>query len=185
MRFATSLALAAALAFGAQSLPQAVGQSANPNTGHRTWPAVGNWQVFLGTLPDGQRTCTVQHNAVQMNGYGYTAGFSFSGHESRFSMIHIGPGAPIATVISLQADGQPVASFAAISSGSSFGPGNNLHPLNAIMPGNSYIRVVSPALSRAREMTVTAGNQTYSFDLAGFNRMTPELVECARLAAQP
>lgn len=179
MRFATPLAFAAALAFGAQ----AAAQSSN---GHGVWPAVGNWQVMLGTLSDGRRICTAQHNAVQMKGYGYTLGFSFSGEQSRLSLIYIGPGAPSAAEISLQADGRPVADFAAITSGGrGMGPGNALYPINAILPGDSYTRVIIPALSRARELTITAGTRRYSFDLAGFSQTTAELVQCARLANQP
>jgi hypothetical protein len=152
----------------------------NPNTGDRAWPAVSNWQVFSGHLPDGRRICTAQHNVVQMTGYGYTVGFSFSERESRFALLHIGPGAPAATEIAIQADGRPVASFAAVSS-AGYGPGNALHPINAIMPGDSYLRVVSLALSRAREMTVIAGKLSYRFELGDFGQMSREMTQCALL----
>jgi len=180
MRFA-SLALAVALGCATQAAAQS-----QSSTGHRVWPAVGNWQVMLGTLPDGRLICTAHHKAVQMNGYGYTLGFSFSGQESRLALIHMGPDAPSAAEISLQADGRFVADFAALANGGQgIMPGNALHPINAIMPGDSYTRVVIPALSHAREMTVTAGNQHYSFRLAGFSQTTAQLVQCARLANQP
>jgi len=151
---------------------------------YKDWPPVGQWQVFLGMLPDGRWVCTAQRDAIQRNGYAYSLGFSFSGQESRLSILHIGPGAPSPAELSLQADGKPVASFAAIS-GKAFGPKNVLHPINALMPGDSYIRVVLPALSRARELTITDGDRRYSFNLAGLRRTTPDLAECARLAVQP
>jgi hypothetical protein len=132
---------------------------------------VGDWQVVASHLPDGRRICTAQHNVVQMTGYGYTAGFSFSARESRFGLLHVGPGARAATEISIRADGRPVASFAAVSS-AGYGSGNALHPINAIMPGDSYVRVVSPALSRAREMTVIAGKLSYRFELGDFGQMS-------------
>jgi hypothetical protein len=181
MRLTMSLAFTAILSFSAQATAQS-----QSSTGHRVWAAVGNWQVMLGTLPDGRRICTAQHKAVQMKGYGYTLGFSFSGQESRLALIHMGPDAPSAAEISLQADGRPVADFAALANGGQgIGPGNALHPINAIMPDDSYTRVVIPALSRARELTVIAGNQRYSFQLAGFSQTTAQLVQCARLANQP
>jgi hypothetical protein len=174
-----SAKIAAAVAAAAIAL--AVTARPAPAANTNTWPAAGNWQVISGTLADGQHICTAQHKAVQMNGFGYTLGFSFSEGQSRLSIIHVGPGAPLTASVSINADGRPVASFAAISGGPGFGPGNALHPIISIMPGDSFSRVLIPALSAAHNMTITAGNRSYNFALADFSGMVNELSDCARL----
>jgi hypothetical protein len=181
MRLAISLAVTAALVFSAQPLPRAAAQG---KPAYKDWPSVGHWQVFLKTALDGQRVCTDLRDAIKRDSYSYTLELSISAQESHLTLLHIGPGAPKPAEISLEADGRPVASFVA-TNGAAYGPDNVLHPINAVMPGDSYSRLVLPALSQARELTVIAGNRRYPFELADLRRTTTDLAECARLAAQP
>ncbi|WP_159013331.1 hypothetical protein [Acidisoma sp. S159] len=151
--------------------------SATPIKAH-AWPTVGLWTVMHMPTNDGSSYC-----AILSKGRGdlekYSFGFAFGYTTSHFYLNYIGPNVPTNNIIQVMADGQPIANLRVLSR-QQVASGQWI--IMADIPGREFIEQMSPPISKATMISVSAGGpDVFEMPVWGWDQIMKNMVACVEL----